>query len=175
MNEERIIGLQPDWIKYLYLKKRIVLDGDCLIWLGAKAKKGYPVQHLTKTDVSLLPDYWERYFKLGNLYAATRIAFFCKYKVLPKKKAVCHSCGNVSCVNPYHLFPGLGRTKGASKLTLDAVKAIRLELSGGATQASLAEQYGVSQSAVSQIKNKGIWRDEAGRSKMEKILKGGDS
>ena len=92
---------------------------------------------------------------------------------LPPEVKVLHSCDNPPCCNPAHLSPGTqgdniadmvskGRQKGSrhSKLSPEQVDEIHAQLARGATQASLAEQLGISQSYISMIAAGKRWRSE---------------
>ena len=81
-----------------------------------------------------------------------------------------HRCDNPPCCNPAHLEPGdiatnnadtaergrvaRGDGNAAARLTADQVLAIR---SSADLQADLAVRYGVSQSTISEIKNRKRW------------------
>lgn len=88
---------------------------------------------------------------------------------------VCHSCDNPPCCNPDHLFEGtphdnrqdamakgrttLGERDGMSKLTDDQVREIRsICATGGRFQHSIAKQFGVTQTVISQIARRKIWK-----------------
>ncbi len=88
---------------------------------------------------------------------------------------VCHSCDNIKCVNPYHLFLGSrvenhrdmlkkgrgvsGEKNGSSKLTKVQIKDIRQAYrSGDYTQQQIAWQYGITQNMVSKIVLYRCWK-----------------
>jgi hypothetical protein len=99
---------------------------------------------------------------------------------IPARQGVLHECDTPFCLNPAHLFLGdqlanmqdcaakgrvrapggavsacrlLGLNNPATKLTEEAVSAIRRRLTTGTeSQAEIARDYGVSQSQVSNIK-----------------------
>jgi len=89
---------------------------------------------------------------------------------------VCHSCDNVLCVNPDHLWLGTnadnskdmankGRTKdqdgelnAAAKLTNESVLRIRHLIKCGITQREIAKIYGVSNGTINLIHKRKIWR-----------------
>ena len=83
---------------------------------------------------------------------------------------VCHKCDNRACVNPDHLFLGTPQDNAAdkvakgrhprgvmkcnAKLSEDTVRAIRSSELGGR---DLARFYGVTESAIRQIKKRKTW------------------
>ena len=134
-------------------KVQICAETGCWNWKGAKQLRGYGVLIIA-----------------GKRYAAHRLSYALFHRQWPGRLYVCHSCDNVSCVNPEHLFLGTQKdnlqdmaAKGRStrgernpqaKLTADDVKTIR---ASGYTQQKLADQYGVSRQAIQLIIQKKRW------------------
>lgn len=110
----------------------------------------------------------------GKLLQAHRVSYEIHNGQIPKGFEVCHSCDNPSCVNPHHLFIGphidnakdmvnknrqaKGSANGFSKLTEQEVIKIRKLLSNGAKQYDLANQFGISQTHISEIKLRKVWK-----------------
>jgi len=134
-------------------------NGDCLEWTGHKSKSGYG-----------------RTFYNGKKWRTHRLAIELE-GISTDGWYVLHSCDNPLCCNPTHLRLGnhtdnmkdrskRGRTKGANKgsahynatLTDDQVMEIRTRLLYGQKQKDIALDYGISQSAVSKIKNNQKWK-----------------
>ena len=72
-------------IESLHKTGKVTREGDCIIWNGAKAGKGYP----------LVADDRERYVhRLVKLLEGSPVG---------KGFQAAHNCGNKSCINPDHI------------------------------------------------------------------------
>ena len=131
-------------------------EAGCWIWMGATQVRGYGelISHNRK-------------------YLAHRASYEAFVGEIPKGMYVCHSCDNVYCVNPAHLFLGTQKqnlqdmaSKGRStrgqrnpmaKLTEEEVKDIKYFLSIGINDSDIAKQYEVTRGAINLIKQGKRW------------------
>ena len=95
-----------------------------------------------------------------------RVSYILHNEMLPEGLQVLHKCDNPRCVNPSHLFIGNQQTnlqdmseKGRrySILTEEDVFQIRF-LSGGKKRRELAEQFGVSEVSITNIRMGNTWK-----------------
>jgi len=132
----------------------------CWIWSGSKNQDGYG-------NVGIK----------GKSERAHRAAYRKWKGPIPKGMVVMHTCDNPSCINPDHLQLGTqqeniedmrvkGRRKGsnvgednaAAKVTADDVREIRSRYaSESVSQQALADEYGITQTVVSQIILRRTW------------------
>lgn len=136
-----------------------ITESGCWVWVGALAgsSASYPV---AKTD-------GERYVHRYMYEKHTG-------KKIPKGIDVCHRCDVPSCVNPNHLFVGTrkdnmadmkqkgrsskGEKRYCAKLTYQKVSEIKERYAaGGVFYKDLAEECGVSESAVGQAIRGETW------------------
>lgn len=122
----------------------------CWLWPLNCNSKGYGM--LNRTGVSHL---------------AHRAAWEVVHGPIPDGLCVLHSCDNPPCINPSHLFLGTqldnmrdrtnkGRQgRGNAKLTDEHVRAIR---AATGTQKSIAQQFGIDDSSVSDIRAYRSWK-----------------
>jgi hypothetical protein len=117
----------------------------------------------------------------GHTIMAHRLAWICARGPIPDGLLVLHKCDVAGCVNPEHLFlgthqdnsddaarkgrtargdsfrnrkPARGERNGNSRLTADAVRAIRAATE---PQRHIAAAFGVTQAIVSKIKRNEVW------------------
>ncbi len=141
--------------KRFWSKVDVCEVGECWEWLASK-REGYG-----RFWIPAGPN------RPGRLWEAHSVAWILTYGPIPKGLLCCHHCDNPSCCNPYHLFLGTNRDnhidaakKGrrAKALTEDEVLEIRrLYKAGEKTQQDLADEFGVDQSAVSDIVRRETW------------------
>jgi len=131
-------------------------EAGCWIWMGATQVRGYGelISHNRK-------------------HLAHRASYEVFVGLIPEGMNVCHSCDNVYCVNPAHLFLGTQKqnlqdmaSKGRStrgqrnpmaKLTEEEVKDIKYFLSIGINDFDIAKQYEVTRGAINLIKQGKRW------------------
>jgi hypothetical protein len=132
-----------------------VTSNGCWEWQGVRSPLGYG-----------------RYYPaMGVKLQSHRHAYELAHGAIPEGMHVLHRCDNPPCCNPDHLFLGThadnmkdrqakGRTRtgvlrGVSnpgaKFTAEDVRSIRARVAGGETRTALAQEYGVSISAISLI------------------------
>lgn len=127
-------------------------SSGCWNWTAGKVKGGYG-----------------RFGFSGRLQLAHRVAYQIYIGEIADGLCVCHRCDNPSCVNPSHLFLGTyadnsydrenkgrgadhsGINNGNAKLTKEQVTTIRTMWSEGVRNVSLAREFGVHRSTISDI------------------------
>lgn len=136
------------------------VDGDaCWEWPGSLTRHGYGRVLRSLGD--------------KKHSAAHRVAYETAVGPIPIGLCVCHRCDNRRCVRPDHLFLGTiadnntdktlkgrcprGEDHGNAKLTEEQVVEILAALSGGARGSDLARKFGVSEPAISMIRNGLRW------------------
>jgi len=130
-------------------------DGECWPWTGSLDPKGYGV-------------HWQS----GRGTRAHRLMFALHFGPIPSGLVIRHSCDNRRCVRPAHLLlgtqaenvadmdrrgrrnPARGATNGKSKLTADAVLAIR---ASDLPYSRLARAFGITKGHVANVKARRVW------------------
>lgn len=104
-----------------------------------------------------------------------RVAWEMVHGPIPEHMYICHHCDNKICVNIKHLFLGtarenqldafrkgrkvlVGEANSLSKLTEIEVLDIRKALIAGENQYSVAAKYGTTQSNISRIGKRHLWK-----------------
>ena len=148
------------------LQSRSEIEGDCLVWLGARSSSGYG-------------QLWVN----GKLEYTHRLAWIVHGGSLLPGECVLHTCDNPPCINPIHLRVGdhrdnakdmadrgrqvfqkdvtraaRGERHGLSKMSKPAVRKMRARYTQGESQRDLADFFGISQASVWAIVNRKTWR-----------------
>lgn len=132
----------------------VVQANGCWHWNGATNNKGYG-------QITVA----------GKRASTHRVAFEVSVRKLNDGEQVLHRCDNPLCINPAHLFVGTpainsmdkiakgrhahGERIATAKLTAKQVLEIRRSR---ALQSQLAATYGVTQSAISRVRNGARWK-----------------
>lgn len=134
-------------------------EGECWQWQGPTGARGYGL---------LIHN--------GQRYQAHRFSYELHYGAIPEGLFVCHHCDNPPCSNPTHLFAGshsdnmadmvsknrsrspIGEQCHTAKLTEGDVREIRARSLSGVGRLELANQFGVSDSAIDHILAGRSWK-----------------
>lgn len=135
-----------------------VTETGCWLWTGALASDGYGL-------VS------QRVDGKNICKRAHRLSYELHVGPIPTGASVLHKCDTPICINPQHLFIGTqkdntddarrkgrhvhGERHGASKLTEDDVRAIRID---SRSLREIAKAYGVTPGPIYAIKSGRKWR-----------------
>lgn len=134
-------------------------SGECWVWTGLLVEKGYGEIR-----------------NHGNSMRAHRVSYAIAHGYIKGAgMCVCHSCDNMACVNPAHLWLGTrtenmadcvakGRNSASRgvnnpnhKLTDEKVRAMRAAY-GTATTRELAERFGISEPVFCKVVTRQAWK-----------------
>jgi len=141
-----------------YKKTKKNIGNGCLEWQGAKDNKGYGIFRID-----------------GKNHQAHRVAYSFVHGEIPEGMKVLHNCDNRACISDEHLRLGTqqdnvsdminkgrwnfrGNACRLSKLTELQVQTILLRLRNGEKQETIANDFGVTRQAISDIKRKITWK-----------------
>lgn len=134
-------------------------QGECWLWTDKpNIKNGYGHFVIRRNNKS-------------KLLSAHRISFSLHFGSPPSYTPhVCHDCDTPACVRPIHLFAGTQRDNirdstikgrmrnGQAKLTEEQVYKIRELHAIGRTGISIAEEFHISEPAVSAVVHRHSWK-----------------
>lgn len=126
---------------------RYSIDANgCWVWTGSRNSGGYGIVG--------------KGHGLKGSIVAHRLSFMEFVGEIPKTMNVLHKCDMPPCINPKHLFLGtqkdnvrdmIKKERSNSKISSKQAEEIRRSYKDGAFQKDLAENYKISQSAISLI------------------------
>lgn len=135
---------------------KVDMTETCWLWTGYKDNWGYGQVKYG-----------------GKMELMHRVSWILSGNTIPDGHIIRHKCRNKHCVNPEHLETGTvaennadkvrdgtsarGVKNANAKLTEEQVREIRAKHASGALQQSLAEEYGVTQRAISLIILRKTW------------------
>jgi len=136
------------------IAEKIKIINDCWIWQGACYANNRPMI----------------YYKRKCYFAHRFIYQYVNNCLLDRWQLVCHTCDNIKCVNPVHMFIGTPADNSAdmvkkgrqnkgwswnSKLTPQDVRNIR---NNQLSHKEIAKQFNLNLSTVYSIRNRICWK-----------------
>jgi hypothetical protein len=149
---------KEDTARRLFSTKVVDPTTGCWVWTKGCDWDGYGITSLYKISF--------RVHRLAYMLISGRI--------LDQEDCVLHHCDTPVCFNPDHLFLGtagdnnrdaamkgrncVGEKNGRAKLKYNDISAIRVFISEGLSMPQVAKRYGVSTSAINNIKRGVSWK-----------------
>lgn len=125
----------------------------CMIWMGALDRKGYGRHGVIRQR---------------STASAHRTVFAETCGQIPDGLSVCHRCDTPSCINPAHLFLGTHQENcadmarkgrhGLAKIEAAQAAEIKRRLRAGEKHKTIAAEFGVDRSTITQISRNRTWR-----------------
>lgn len=142
-----------------YWMKVIRSDEGCWDWAGSKSTNfGYGLMKTGPRGAT-------------RQEAAHRLSWEIHFGPIPAGMNVCHRCDNPPCSRPDHLFLGddsanmrdrdIKGRHGSARLTSRDVRSIRARAAIGERQASIARDFTMTPSQISQIVHRKAWKHVA--------------
>lgn len=140
-------------------ESKIEKTSSCWLWKGALTRGGYGhIRYKRKDGWCML--------------RSNRAAWIIYNGEIPKNKHVCHTCDNVLCVNPEHLWLGSnldntkdkcskGRHNWGIKSKINKEIAAKIRQTSG-TNKQIGKLFNISATEVSLIKNNKRWKTNQG-------------
>lgn len=136
--------------------KRVIKSDGCWLWRGGHYLNGYGYLHLNAPA-------WKP-------VGAHRVSWEVNFGPIPDGLWVLHRCDNPGCVRPDHLFLGTRSDNVAdmvakgrkgfgihAKLSREQVLSIRERVTNGEVQRTLAREFGVNPSTISNLMTRNTW------------------
>lgn len=127
----------------LFIINRLKVEGDCIIWTGAKNNNGRPIMTKGGKRINVVKDIYKRFTERNP----------------PDSCHIVNICGRKDCVNPHHIE--FSYVRGNTILNAEQVKEIREKRGrdpGTFSLTLLSRLYKVSTATIWSIINNKTWK-----------------